>query len=716
MYKLRSRKGKILVMNKDGLNKNDMAIVYLFVGLIAFLFFVALYGFKVLNPTYDEWLYGQYYIDEKFFFGQDLTQHYIGWQGFRVSDWTFPIGNFNKLSTPFSMSVIFTDSIPLLAVFFKLFRGILPETFQYFGIYGLMCFILQGVMAVRILRHYIKDKKQIIIAAAFFITVPLLVWRMFMHTALDSQWLILMAFEAIFAPRKFDFKKLIKHFALVAFLCASIHIYLLLYCGLILLGAILAQILMDKKNVKSLTVVLVYIAVAVVVVWLLGGFSSNTSNSLGDARKFSMNLNSFLDSYGYSLLMPSLPRVLMAYSNSEIQYEGYAYLGVGVLLLVITGFVGLIKGKLLKRISDKRAVVISLFTVFVVALILALSPSISLGNKVILDIPLPDFIERSWAVFRATGRAAWILVYIIMFGAIFATAKAFDDKKRLGAIVMVACLLVQLMDNFMLYNVVGSYFHKDIKLVMKADSFLGEAIWNDIKDCDFKHIVLANTTTPYDDEVIDRVFNEFAVGPDKGEFIFLQYVGAQLALENDATFNYFRFSRHFYADSRAEFFRIWEEEDLDEYLFIFNEYNKFWATKMGLNVYGVNGIYIACTKELLDEYKMTNDQIKYECDFSKYEEGGHTLLAGEYTMLGIMELPAGQYYCKVQASDPVATDVVLLGDGVDIQYDVELVEVVGDQVVYKFNVMQDYYAVGFLVGNSGNESVKAYDVTMWMTY
>lgn len=112
--------------------------------LIAIIIFCALYGIHILNPTYVDWLLK----------GGDLTQHYLGWKAYRNSEWTFPIGYMNMLTYPNAVSVIFTDSIPIFAVIFKVFSSILPDNFQYFGMWGLICFILQGLMASRIIRNF----------------------------------------------------------------------------------------------------------------------------------------------------------------------------------------------------------------------------------------------------------------------------------------------------------------------------------------------------------------------------------------------------------------------------------------------------------------------------------------------------------------------------------------------------------------------------------
>ena len=76
---------------------------------------------------------------------------------YRNGDWTFPIGLTDQLAYPYYTSVIFTDSIPIFAVFFKLLSPILPANFQYFGFWGILCFGLQGMLAAKILKKFLQE-------------------------------------------------------------------------------------------------------------------------------------------------------------------------------------------------------------------------------------------------------------------------------------------------------------------------------------------------------------------------------------------------------------------------------------------------------------------------------------------------------------------------------------------------------------------------------
>ena len=60
----------------------------------------------------------------------------------------------DTMAYPNETSIIFTDSIPLFAFIFKVFRFLLPVRFQYFGWFGLMCFMLQGGIGAKLVKKY----------------------------------------------------------------------------------------------------------------------------------------------------------------------------------------------------------------------------------------------------------------------------------------------------------------------------------------------------------------------------------------------------------------------------------------------------------------------------------------------------------------------------------------------------------------------------------
>jgi hypothetical protein len=63
---------------------------------------------------------------------------------YRYGPWTFPIGLNPNFGLDISSSIIYSNSMPLLAMLFKPFSGLLGEPFQFLGLWILLCFILQA--------------------------------------------------------------------------------------------------------------------------------------------------------------------------------------------------------------------------------------------------------------------------------------------------------------------------------------------------------------------------------------------------------------------------------------------------------------------------------------------------------------------------------------------------------------------------------------------
>lgn len=437
------------------------AALYTAVGFLAAVVFVLIYGFRVLNPVYTDWLMK----------GGDLTQHYLGWMAYRNGPWTFPIGMTNTLAYPTETSLIFTDSIPCFAVFFKLIAFMLPENFQYFGLWGLMCFVLQGVFAAKIFRGYTQEPLAVILASLLLLFVPAMIFRMYVHTSLGGHWLLLMGMDQFLDKKKKNQHLMI---GLMAVLAASTHIYFVLLCGMIL-AAICLRELLEKRVLRGVLLLVIYLGATSLTVAFLGGFAEHAAQDNGGLGYFSTNLNTFFNSLGWSAFLPQLP----LYTDG--QGEGFAYLGAGCLLLMVLATCLFLfqKGKA-RALKNNRNDLIGLSVLFSLALFLSLSHIASFGGRRLYEIPIGGFVAELWSTFRATGRIVWVCVYVlVLLAGIVVLKKA---GKRLGLILLCVCLSLQVYD---LHGVL-----KD-----KNEEFTTEACYNSIwQDDAFWDAVAENAT------------------------------------------------------------------------------------------------------------------------------------------------------------------------------------------------------------------------------
>ena len=123
----------------------------------AIIYFI-IYGIGVLNPLNENWLLG----------GGDLTQQYFGWVFFRHGPWTFPLGLNPSYGIDISSSIVYSDANPLLALILKPFQAFLPDPFQFQGLWLLVCFIMQSLLAWLLLALFTTDSITKALGTALF--------------------------------------------------------------------------------------------------------------------------------------------------------------------------------------------------------------------------------------------------------------------------------------------------------------------------------------------------------------------------------------------------------------------------------------------------------------------------------------------------------------------------------------------------------------------
>lgn len=410
--------------------------------------FVCIYGFKVLDFTYDDWLLT----------GRDLQQHYVGWKYYRNSAWTFPIGLHDGLTHPYYVSVLYTDSIPLFAIFFKMLSPILPETFQYFGLFGLMCFMLNGGFASLLIAKFNKSKIFCAMGSVFFILSTPVLQRLFglltensRHTSLAAHFLILGALAIWVYKDKFDkYWRAALGFSILGVLCVLIQMYIIFIVGGIMCGYLL-HCLLEKKDWKRLLIVMgSFFASSILTFYIVGGFTDVLiANGEGFGR-YSANMNALINPYNYSTFFDALPWC-------TDQYEGFSYLGLGMLVLyaicLIILLVKAVKMKSIKQIKQRlrekyrkhRSAVIPMAIVIVVFWGLALTSIVYWGNRMVLQIYLPKKIFTLLEVVRSSGRFMWVIMYLIMIFGLYMVTR-YVKNKHVQKVIVLVCVCLQLAD------------------------------------------------------------------------------------------------------------------------------------------------------------------------------------------------------------------------------------------------------------------------------
>ncbi len=407
------------------------------------LIFLLLYGTAVLNPTYDGWIINGY--DEP-----DLWQHYAGWTLFRNSDWAFPLGTATNIHYPDGSTITYVDGTPWVAIFFKLFRNFLPETFQWYGIYTLVCFMLQGaagaLLGSRGLTHNKAARGIAFLSGLLFACIPSLWDRAFRHVALSSQWLLLWALYACLEYRdSFRAGQTRRPLLLcpLATLAVGIHPY---YLPMVMMCAAVAMVDCFRytgRRVASVGQFLLPSVTALIGGWICGAFQSSGSMSRYGYGLYSMNVNAIINTtsvggYEWSKVFKPIPNF------DTTQNDGFNYLGLGILVLLAAAL--LLSLVRLKKDPDaakawwKRNWVFFCACVFMSCF--AVSNRICIGTFEIF-IPIPWQLEALCAIFRASGRMFYfVTACMLLYGIYTLRSNAACISPRWQLVLVMAVLLV----------------------------------------------------------------------------------------------------------------------------------------------------------------------------------------------------------------------------------------------------------------------------------
>jgi len=439
-------------INNNEYKKNCIGII-LIGGLIGIAFFIYTIGIRVLNPTYIDWL----------IIRGDPATHFLGWNFFRHESWSFPIGIIKNYGAPIGTSISYTDSIPLFAIIFKVFNKLLPSNFQYFGIWILLCYILQGIFGSLLLIRVTNNRIINIFGTAFFVISPIMLWRAYGHYALMAHWVLLASIWLIF--KKNYLNNFLRNWIILIGIALLIHPY---FCVMVLclgLSQIIYLLLLEKSITikKALFSVASIIFTILIISLFLGLFSVGSNVATGGFGYYSMNLSSLINPQGWSSIIKDRPLTF------DGQYEGFNYLGIGIILLIIWDiYILLFK---LKKITNKKFL-ITISIVCFLFLLFSTSNIITFDNKTLLYIPLNKLLNGFASIFRASGRLFWMVYYIIVFYSIWIFISLNREKKAI-ALIFIA-LILQFADlNNKFYE-----FQNDYYRVVRWDNPLKSEIWD----------------------------------------------------------------------------------------------------------------------------------------------------------------------------------------------------------------------------------------------
>ena len=391
----------------------------LLVGVLAFL---GITRGKIARPGFTDWL-----------MAGDPTIHYLGWQFFRHGPFVqWPVGANPSFGLDVSNSIVFTDSIPLLAISFKAIDRWLPDTFQYFGWWILLCFLLQALFGWKLLGLFSQDRWLRLIGTVFFVMAPALLWRLHGHFALLGHWMILAALYFYFSKHWSGWR-----WAALLVTAVLVHAYLAAMVAAVWAADAVQRILQHELTPSGALVrVLATGGAVMLVMWATGYFMIGTGIEIGGFGQYRMNLLALIDPDDI------WSRLLRDRGGGAGDYEGFNFLGLGMLgILLVAGYEVVARGRP-DLLPLRRALPIVL--VSIVLSLFALSNRIAFGSHEVFAYNVPRAAGLAVGIFRVSGRFFWpvyYLIYLLAFYVMFARVR----RSAALALCSVMCL-VQVAD------------------------------------------------------------------------------------------------------------------------------------------------------------------------------------------------------------------------------------------------------------------------------
>lgn len=393
---------------------------------------LAVFGLRIGNPHDVGWIH------------DDTVTGQFAWEMYRQDpDHYYPVAT-NRYSYPLSMPIAMFDNLPAAALLVKLLVPTSGAPLQYFGPLFLIGIALQALFGWLALREVTREKSgaayraSLALGTLFIATMPTLLVRFqITHMVQTQQWLLLAALWLYVRSVRVGPLRTWRDFTLLVFLAATFNAYimvmtLMFYCGFLL------KLAMDRALTWRLAALVPVPFVAGALAMLIWGFIDPSGGKLlsGEGYQvFSANLYTLFDPksdwFGPSLL-PDMP------AATGGQYEGFGYLGLGGLLLVLGGVIFT-----RRRRDNGEGLFPALALVIFGAFMLALSTRVTVGPYSVY-LPVPKVLTGVLEIFRSSGRFIWVVIYGLLVVAIGGLIRGLPERR--AAMLLGLAALVQVAD------------------------------------------------------------------------------------------------------------------------------------------------------------------------------------------------------------------------------------------------------------------------------
>lgn len=390
----------------------------------------------------------------------DMEIALSGYDAFVRGAWGWPVFHIAGLGGAAGTQAIFTDSTPAVALLGRLLFRATGQVVPLFGAWSGLCIVGMALASTGLVRALGARGACAAAAAAIGVSMPALLAR-WGHLSLMAQALLPLAFLFYVRLHRAARPRARAVLGQAAALCLGallVHPYLFIMVSGIAAAGV-AQAGTDRRLRGAAWVLAALAAIlggAVAAMGYLSGDGSMADAGFGD--------------YSTNLMSPLLPQLSGVFpfgppyilDGTGGQYEGFAYLGAGLLLLLLAGL-----PFLARQVSARRHPwLLALMAGFTV---LALSNKVMFGPIAVLDVPLPKWAMHAAGVVRSSGRFAWPGLYLLT-----ALAVATVARWRWSPAVLLLAAGLQWVDAGPLRRMVG------VSVASPATAVLDLAAWKAI--------------------------------------------------------------------------------------------------------------------------------------------------------------------------------------------------------------------------------------------
>lgn len=368
--------------------------------------------------------------------GQDLGQNALGLAAY-LRDGAWPGTREPLLSAPEGLTLLFTDSNPLFGLLLWPLAGLMPPGLQFVGLWLLVCVGLHVLFAWALVRRFAPDFVTAWLGTVLLTLLPTLFNRL-AHPNLCAHWLILWALWIFIDSGR---ARRSVWWAAVLGVAALVHAYLLVMVAAIWASALLAMLavpqpMRDRAMLLACHAPVILLAVAIMA---LNGVFGGSFVSTGTFGAFPMALDALINpaNPSYSALLPSTP------DDQGRGFEGFQYLGAGLLMLVIAAGAILARTSPPARQREALHRLRWLLPAFAALTLIAIGNQILLQGQVVATLRLSPALIDLLDPLRASGRLFWPVAYTLVLVAILAAYRLGDGRALL---LLSAALALQLID------------------------------------------------------------------------------------------------------------------------------------------------------------------------------------------------------------------------------------------------------------------------------